>query len=158
MFNHQPKQRNILIDGQVTQNHWHRFCPEDPTSLSKKNKGIVFPLEYWLKNKEECNAYQGQKGVACKNTDDLSQLKPDTKDLKLICIEFPIAADGRAYSQAHLLRERYGYANELRAEGEIEVDQLFLMTRCGINAFAFNKDIDLIQASRHLTPFSISYQ
>ncbi|MBL4680643.1 MAG: DUF934 domain-containing protein [Pseudomonadales bacterium] len=151
-------QSSVLIDGRVAEDHWRNYCPIDHENLNDRKDGIIFPFEYWLENRSECLAYNGPKGVACKNTDDISQLKPYINELNLICIEFPIATDGRAYSQAHLLRQRHGYTNELRAVGEIEIDQLFLMTRCGINAFVFNEDIDLTQASKYLTPFSVSYQ
>ncbi|HCZ13184.1 MAG TPA: oxidoreductase, partial [Candidatus Accumulibacter sp.] len=71
---------------------------------------------------------------------------------------FPKFTDGRSYSTARLLRERYRYTGEIRALGDVLQDQLFYMRRCGIDAFALRADKDIEQALAGLRTFSDSYQ
>lgn len=152
----QPMTDQILIDGKMAVDHW--LFLEDDEPLPDHKDAIVVSISRWLAQPEACLAHPGRKGVVLSNTQDVSVLQQDLDHLDLICIDFPSAVDGRGYSQARLLRERYGYKNELRAVGEVLVDQLFLMVRCGINAFSLQSGEDVIQASRFLTPFSITYQ
>ena len=72
-------------------------------------------------------------------------------------LAFPHFKDGRAYSQARLLRERYGFAGEIRARGEILRDQLYFMARCGVNAFEFS-NTSTLGADAALNEFSFVYQ
>ena len=76
----------------------------------------------------------------------------------VIAINFPKFVDGRGFSLARLLRERYGYQGEIRATGEIIRDQLYLLQRCGFNAFEFGEEVDLAEASKSLADFSDAYQ
>lgn len=75
-----------------------------------------------------------------------------------ISINFPKFSDGRGYSAARLLRERYGYAGELRAVGDVLIDQLFFMKRCGFNTFALRDDQDVDVALAAFNTFSVCYQ
>ena len=71
---------------------------------------------------------------------------------------FPSFRDGRAYSQARLLRERHGFEGELRATGQVLRDQFLFMLRAGFDAFEVIKDADaeaFAQASRR---YSVFYQ
>jgi hypothetical protein len=70
------------------------------------------------------------------NTEDVTQLGTRLGGVKLIVLAFPTETDGRAYSQARLLRERMGYTGALRAAGQISIDQLPFMLRCGFDSFA----------------------
>lgn len=146
----------VLINGKMATNHWLFLSDNEP--LPCGDHAVALPFPRWLVEREACIAYPGHKGVVLTNTLDVYLLRKDLEQLDLICIEFPTAVDGRGYSQARLLRERYGYQNELRAVGNVMVDQLFLMVRCGINAFSLQPGEDVIQASRFLKPFSFTYQ
>jgi uncharacterized protein (DUF934 family) len=70
------------------------------------------------------------------NTVDVLKLGDQLDSAKLIVLEFPKFTDGRAYTQARLLRERLGYTGELRASGAVYVDQIPFMLRCGFDSFA----------------------
>ncbi|MFP6808313.1 MAG: DUF934 domain-containing protein [Pseudomonadales bacterium] len=148
--------KQILKDGIVSEDDWH-FLADDETQLEKYD-AIVFPLSRWIDERASCLAFNGRKGVVTSNTDDVSLLADDIDKLDLICIDFPNAVDGRGYSQAHLLRERFAYDKELRAIGDVLVDQLFLLVRCGMNAFDLREDQDVAKASKFLSPFSVTYQ
>ena len=73
--------------------------------------------------------------VALANTDPVEELAPHVGELRLITLHFPKFSDGRAYSQARLLRGRLGYEGELRATGNVLQDQLPFMLRCGFDSF-----------------------
>lgn len=74
-------------------------------------------------------------GVRLAPGDDLAALGPSLGRLALIALEFPKFRDGRAYSAAMLLRERLGWRGELRAVGDVLVEQALVMVRCGFDAF-----------------------
>ncbi|MDF1762419.1 MAG: DUF934 domain-containing protein [Oleibacter sp.] len=80
------------------------------------------------------------------------------KSFARICIDFPKFSDGRGYSAARLLRERYGFNGELRAVGDVLIDQLFFMKRCGFDTFALRDDQVLEDALAAFSTFSVSYQ
>ncbi len=69
------------------------------------------------------------------NTDEVMQLGARLDGVNLIVLNFPKFTDGRAYSQARLLRERLGYQGELRASGAVFLDQLPFLLRCGFDSF-----------------------
>ena len=73
-------------------------------------------------------------------------------------VNFPSFTDGRGYSIARLLRERYGYEGELRAVGDVQRDQLFYLSRCGFDAFLLREGEDAEEAIAALQDFSDAYQ
>ncbi|MEM6625832.1 MAG: DUF934 domain-containing protein [Pseudomonadota bacterium] len=79
-----------------------------------------------------------QIGVRLSPADDPSDLAEHMDRIALVEISFPKYTDGRGYSQAQLLRRRYGYDGELRAVGEVLRDQLLFMARSGFDAFQFD--------------------
>jgi uncharacterized protein (DUF934 family) len=73
-------------------------------------------------------------------------------------VHFPSLADGRGYSIARLLRERHGYAGELRAVGDVQRDQIYYLSRCGFDAFLLREGEDAEGALAALRDFSEAYQ
>lgn len=98
----------------------------------------------------------GQKIIKLSNDADPRTVALDG----VVCIEleFPKFTDGRAYSQAFLLRRRLGFQGELRATGDVLVDQLQLMQRGGFNTAVLRADQDLTIAKRQLAHFDTFYQ
>ena len=92
------------------------------------------------------------------NTDDVLQLGDRLRCVKLIVLDFPKFTDGRAYSQARLLRERLGYAGELRATGGVLQDQLPFMLRCGFDSFESDQKGFGQALEKARTLFSVVYQ
>jgi uncharacterized protein (DUF934 family) len=76
----------------------------------------------------------------------------------MVAVHFPKFNDGRGYSSARLLRERLGFAGELRAVGDVLRDQLFLLARCGFDSFALRADQDPASALSAFKDFSVRYQ
>jgi len=75
-------------------------------------------------------------GVLIKPGDDVRKLEPYLYRLEIVAVEFPAFNDGRAFSHASLLRDRLAFRNEVRAVGDVLIDQIPLMLRCGIDSFA----------------------
>ena len=92
------------------------------------------------------------------NTDEVMQLGARLDGVNLIVLNFPKFTDGRAYSQARLLRERLGYRGELRATGAVLLDQLPFMLRCGFDSFESDQKGFGDALAKAQTLFSVVYQ
>ena len=92
------------------------------------------------------------------NTDDVALLAGEIDRLNLIVLNFPKFTDGRAYSQARLLRERLGYRGELRATGAVLRDQLPFLLRCGFDSFESDQPGFAEALAKARTLFSVVYQ
>lgn len=97
-------------------------------------------------------------GVALPNDQSPEALQGDVARLALIALPFPTFRDGRSYTWARMLRQRLGFSGDLRATGEVLVDQLFFMTRVGFTSFEMAEPIDLPVVKRALATFSRVYQ
>lgn len=98
-------------------------------------------------------------GVLVKPSDDVARLEPYLYRIELIAVQFPAFNDGRGFSHASLLRERLGYANELRAIGDVLIDQVPLMLRCGFDSFAVSNATAIKRLSENRLPgIDVHYQ
>lgn len=89
---------------------------------------------------------------------DLAGLQPWLGQVPFVAINFTTTGDGRGFTQARLLRGRFGYRGELRAVGKIRADQMFFLARCGFDAFELLDDEDPAIAIAQLDRFSVAYQ
>ncbi len=121
---------------------------------------VVIPLALWLARREELlsRAETGTLGVWLDANEGPEALASDVQRFPLIALNFPKFGDGRGYSIARLLRERYGFKGELRAIGDVLHDHLFFMAQCGFDAFALREDQDVQEALSVFTTFSEGYQ
>jgi uncharacterized protein (DUF934 family) len=92
-------------------------------------------------------------GVLLPNTADVEELAADLPRFALVALEFPKWVDGRAYSQAHVLRARLRYAGEIRAVGEVLVDMMLPLRRSGFDAVVLRQGERQSSAERALTFF-----
>ncbi len=115
---------------------------------------VEVSLEDWRDNPQE---HADATALRISNDTSLADVKCDIHGFSVIVLDFPAFKDGRAYSQARLLRDRYGYSGEIRARGDVLRDQLLFMVRCGVNAFEFTGD-DVSGADAALKEFSFAYQ
>jgi uncharacterized protein (DUF934 family) len=118
--------------------------------------GIV-PLALWLERRSALIA-RGETGVWLAPADHPGAVADDLAHLPVIAIDFPQFTDGRGYSHARLLRERYRYAGELRAIGDVGRDQLYFLAQCGFDAFVVPDGRDASGALAALGDFSDGYQ
>jgi uncharacterized protein (DUF934 family) len=103
-------------------------------------------------------ATEGPAAVLLQAADEVEILAPRLHELRWIVIEFAKTGEGRGYSQARLLRQRYAFAGELRARGALGRDQLFLLARCGFDAFDLDPNEDLDAALAAFDSFTVAYQ
>jgi uncharacterized protein (DUF934 family) len=106
------------------------------------------------------DAFLGQTNataVRLESDEDARRLIPHLGQLALIEVAFPKFRDGRGYSAARILREA-GYMGELRAAGDVLVDQIAFMRRCGFDSFAPEADIDTDALDRALSRYEHVYQ
>jgi uncharacterized protein (DUF934 family) len=119
---------------------------------------VLVNFARWRAARPALLARRGPIGVALANTDEVGELASDVARFDLVALNFPKYTDGRAYSQARLLRGRYGYQGELRATGNVLRDQLPFMLRCGFDSFE-NDQPGFGEALGHArTLFSVVYQ
>jgi uncharacterized protein (DUF934 family) len=116
---------------------------------------LILPLALWLSRRIDHNP--AQDAVWLGPDDEVESLKPWLNSLPLIALDFPSFRDGRAYSQAYLLRTRFGWQGELRAVGDVLRDQLSHMRQCGFDAFAVREDKSAEDALKGLAGMSVLY-
>ena len=121
----------LLRNGKVAHDSWAFVA--DGQELPAEGH-VAVSLARFLAEHETLLAGNHQLGVRLANADDPGVLTPWLDRIGLIALEFPKYTDGRALSQAQLLRRRLGYKGEIRATGQVLRDQLRLMIRCGIDA------------------------
>jgi uncharacterized protein (DUF934 family) len=96
---------------------------------------VTVSLKRWSGERDALCRRTGRIGLRLPNDAVPASLAQDIERFDLITLSFPRFTDGRAYSQARLLRSRLGFRGELRATGNVLRDQLLFMRRCGIDAF-----------------------
>src|SRR5882757_295028 len=119
---------------------------------------ILVPAARFLENAEAILRRAGKVGVIWPNNRDLDDLVPYLDRLAAVALVFPSFRDGRAYSQARLLRERHGYEGELRATGQVLRDQFVFMLRAGFDTFEVKKDSDAEAFASTAKRYSVFYQ
>ena len=119
---------------------------------------VIVPLAVWQAARDTLGARDGRTGVWLAAMDEPADIAPDLHRLALIAVRFVNFADGRGYSIARLLRERYGWRGELRAIGDVQRDQIFYLTRCGFDAFALREGEDPQTALTAFDDFGQAYQ
>ncbi|MBT8138134.1 MAG: DUF934 domain-containing protein [Gammaproteobacteria bacterium] len=140
-----------------------------PADAISAGDQLILPLALWqpqrevLLGKANVSVWLGSKQAPAllfgnALDDDSESVEFDINQLPLIAIDFPVFSDGRGYSYARQLRERYAFKGELRAIGDVLRDQMYFYKRCGFNSFAVRSDRDAEVAVAGLRDFSLSYQ
>jgi len=119
---------------------------------------ILVPAARFLEDPQALLAHAGKLGVIWPNNRDIDDLVPYLDRLAAIALVFPSFRDGRAYSQARLLRERYAFEGELRATGQVLRDQFVFMLRAGFDAFDVKKQADAEAFTETVKRYSVFYQ
>jgi len=137
---------------------WHALGGEDGPPVS------INPEPHLLLDTNQWHAARAQwpsglpVGLKVANDQDVEEIAADLPRLGLIVLHFPKWVDGRAYSQARLLRSRYRFGGEIRATGEVLVDMMPLLARTGFDAVVLRHDQSLDAAERALGFFPGHYQ
>ena len=143
----------LLRDGAIVADEWRTArggaVADEDALLLAASEFRAEPAR-WL-------ARTGPLGVILAPADDEQELVPHLARLALVAAEFPTLSEGRGYTQGRLLRERWGFAAELRARGAIHRDHVFLLARCGFNSFELPES-ELEGGAAALRTFSAAYQ
>jgi uncharacterized protein (DUF934 family) len=150
--------RRLLRDGRAVIDDWTYLADVGGDAGARATAdGLILGFDQWRADKAAWSAAPGRLGVVLAPAHRVELLAPDLPRLALIAAEFPGPAEGRGYTQARLLRERYRFAGELRAIGYVRRDQLYFMARCGFNSFELPAG-EIDAADRDLHTFSAEYQ
>ena len=123
---------NLWKDGAFIADPWRAFAEgDDPASVSYTH----IPLPVFLANREAVLANPHPVGLLVSPGDKVEDVAADLGRFASVAIHFPGFTDGRGYSSARLVVERYKYQGEVRAVGDVLADQIPLMRRCGISTF-----------------------
>jgi uncharacterized protein (DUF934 family) len=145
------KRRRIDAD------NWQRLSGGALPELPQRAELIV-PLALWLERRSELLERGTRLGVWLDSHEAPEAVAADIGRFDVIAVNFPKFQDGRGFSIARLLRERYGYKGELRAIGHITRDHLYYMEGCGFDAFELREDEDAEEALAAFGAFSEAYQ
>ena len=145
----------LLKHGRVAEDIWVKV--EDDGWLPDDRPALI-SFARWEAGKAGLQRRNAPLGIALPNTLDMRGFGAEAGRFGLIALSFPKFSDGRAYSQARLLRERFGYRGELRATGHVLRDQLLHMHRAGFDAFEIGRDDAAEVFARALSSLSVFYQ
>lgn len=135
------------------------YAPVDDVGSADDGRPILVGLDLWERAREALLANGRAVGVRLPNTLDITAAADLLRPTSLLLLEFPSFGDGRAYSQARLLREALGYTGELRGTGAAVVrDQLLGMARCGFDSLELRSDQRAEECLAALREFSLAYQ
>ena len=154
---------NVIENRQLINDDWQTLTlaeGEDAATLTLPAEGkLIVPLGLWQARKAELSARQAPLGLLLDTHAPLEEIAADLPAFALIAIRFEKFADGRGYSLASLLRQRYGFGGKLRATGDFLHDQLFYLERVGFDSFALPENLNAAYAlEKGFTTFSDSYQ
>jgi uncharacterized protein (DUF934 family) len=149
----------IIRHRQVVADSWQLLKPAGDGSVAIAPQGdVIVPLSVWREQRAALVGRAGKSGVWLDSHEDPVLIAGDLNHLEVVAVNFPQFTDGRGYSIARLMRERYGWRGELRAIGDVLRDQLFYLASCGFDAFALRADQDAQAALAAFGDFSDAYQ
>ena len=122
----------LLKHGKRVDDPWRRVAADEPIPPTG---AVLLTLARFEAGRATLAARTDPLGVLLAPHESPEAIAGDLARLGLVALEFPSFRDGRAYSSARILRERYGYRGELRAVGDVELEHLAFMERCGFDAF-----------------------
>ena len=137
--------------------HWVHLNDGEPVSA---NRAITVQMKRWNEEKESLLASNAKLGIRISGEDGVEAVVQELRHFSLVVLEFPVFTDGRCFSLARLLRDRYDYQGELRAKGDVLRDQLFFLARVGVNAFELKQATPeyLQEALSAFDDFTVKYQ
>lgn len=146
--------RRILRLHDTVTDQW-RYAGEGPTDADP----LIVPLAELTAHPDTYRARAGRLGAQLAPADAVEELAALLPALGLVAVEFPKPGEGRGFSQGRLLRQRYHFKGELRAVGAaVKQDKLFILARCGFDAFELAPGENEEEARRALQVYDVAYQ
>jgi uncharacterized protein (DUF934 family) len=146
----------VINNHQVIDDEWVDLSNES-NSFDSASKVIV-SLDQLKNEFEQLKTKSQALAVTLSETDSVDDILPFLNDLQMVVLQFKVFADGRAFSQSKLLRDRHGYQGQIRAVGDVIRDQLSFMQRCGFSQFQLAESEDVNQAIHAFSDISNTYQ
>jgi uncharacterized protein (DUF934 family) len=119
---------------------------------------VLVSLDQWQAHKDELSARTDPLGIILRSDEKPDTITESLKKFAVIALDFPAFGDGRAYSYARLLRDQYGYEGELRAIGDVLLEQLHFMHRVGFNSFLIKSENAIEEWKTAAADISVWYQ
>ena len=150
----------LIKDRRIVTDSWKRLERRADGALPALPEAgeLIVPLALWLERRAELQQHTRPLGVWLDSHEEPETIAADVGRFAVIAVNFPKYQDGRGFSIARLLRERYGYKGELRAFGHLTRDHLYYMEGCGFNAFELREGESLDEALAAFADFSEAYQ
>jgi uncharacterized protein (DUF934 family) len=145
----------LLKQGVVVEDRFRRLVDADALPAEG---AVLVTLERWQTQREALLARGQSLGIEVPNSEPVESISRDIPHFALIALVFPKFTDGRAYSQARILRDRLGFVGELRATGQVLTDQLLFLHRCGFDSFELASASPAHSWQNALAAFSNFYQ
>ena len=148
--------QQLIKDGVVSDDRYPLLREAASLADVPADMAAIVPLALWQKERSALLA-RGNVGVLLAPADDPAAIAADAGAIPVIAVDFPKFSDGRGFSTARLLRERYAFRGELRAVGDVLRDQLFALRECGFDAFLIRADRNAAEALASLADFRSVY-
>jgi uncharacterized protein (DUF934 family) len=145
----------LVKSGRIVEDRYVRVDDEAPIP---ERVPVIVSAKRFLADPNALIKRDGSLGVLWSNDRRVAELEPWLGHLALIALVFPKFRDGRAYSQARQLRERYGFRGELRATGDVLRDQFLFLIRAGFDSLEVKKAADAAAYADVVRRFSVFYQ
>jgi uncharacterized protein (DUF934 family) len=145
----------LIKDAEQIEDRYARIADSEPVP---EEGAVLLSAARFLAGAERIVTRPGATGVAWPNDRDVAELGPYLDRLALVVLVFPTFKDGRGYSQARGLRERFGFRGEIRATGDVLRDQFLFLHRAGFDAFEVRKPEDAPAFCAALRRYNVFYQ
>jgi uncharacterized protein (DUF934 family) len=145
----------LVKSGRVVEDQYIRILDGEPVPAGVP---VIVTATRLLAEAEALLRREAPTGVLWPNNRRVTELAPYLDRLALVALEFPKFKDGRAYSQARLLRETHNYRGELRATGDVLRDQFIFLARSGFDSFEVKKDADAEIFAKEIARHTVFYQ
>lgn len=153
----------LIRGGKLELDNWRHF-DADIHPIPPDGTHWIVKLELWKQHINEFNLAKAPIAILISADSDLSNLPTETfhSDLlpaiEFIAIDFPIYTDGRGYSLAQILRNKFGWKGEIRAVGDVMIDTIHYLARCGFDSFLVKPGHDPKLALEAFETFTVHYQ
>ena len=145
----------LVENGQIVGDRYHYLGDDEPIP---ERVPVIVSAQRFLADADGLIRRDGSLGVLWPNDRRIAELAPWLGHLALVALQFPKFRDGRAYSQARLLRESYGFRGTLRATGDVLRDQFHFLIRAGFDSFEVKKAADASAFTQAASRYSVVYQ
>ncbi len=128
---------DVYRNGQFEPDTWKVVSADEPLP---DNEAVFVPLERWQNERDALKQRTAPLGLIIRAGENVEAVIDELSHFKAVAVEFPKFADGRSYSTARILNEQLDFEGEIRAVGDVLLDQIPFMRRCGVTAFVISHE------------------